>query len=216
MSQDLIKAMLEIDEPTIFALVEEQLNSRDPMAILDDLKEGLAKVGLLFEKEEYFLSDLVFAADIFKEVTKVMEPHFPKNDAEVKGKIVMGTVEGDFHDIGKNIMADLLRFNGYHVEDLGVDVSAETFLEAVKKFNPDILGLTGLLTAGFEPMKKAIALVRKEYKSEIIIAVGGAPINEEWIKEAGADFGTNNASIGLKLIDKAVLGKTKAPKLKLP
>jgi methanogenic corrinoid protein MtbC1 len=216
MSQELIDAMVEIDESKISTLVENQLKTRDPMDILNDLKEGLAKVGLLFEKEEYFLSDLVFAADIFKEITKKMEPHFPKMKGDVKGKIIMGTVEGDFHDIGKNIMEDLLRFNGYEVQDLGVDVSAETFLKAVTKFKPDILGLTGLLTAAFEPMKEAIELVRKDYKADIIIAVGGAPINEQWIKEVGADFGANNASIGLKLINQAINNKKKAPQIKVP
>ena len=174
------------------------------MAILEDLKEGLAKIGELFEKEEYFLSDLVFAAEIFKDVTKKLEPYFAKEREEQKGTIVMGTVQGDFHDIGKNIMADLLRFNGYFVEDLGVDVSPEKFLEAVKKLQPDIVGLTGLLTAAFEPMKKAIELIKKDYKRAIIIAVGGAPINDKWIKEVHADFGAHNASIGIKLINEAI------------
>ncbi|MHA1650232.1 MAG: cobalamin B12-binding domain-containing protein [Candidatus Helarchaeota archaeon] len=207
MSEELVNAMLEVDEEKIFTLVENQLKTRDPMAILEDLKEGLAKVGTLFEKEEYFLSDLVFAAEIFKEVMKKLEPFFPKKEGEVKGTIVMGTVEGDFHDIGKNIMADLLRFNGYIVEDLGVDVAPETFLEAVQKTQPDVLGLTGLLTAAFAPMKKTIDLIRKNYSNKLIIAVGGAPINEKWIRDVGADFGANNASVGIKLINEAIKKK---------
>ncbi|MHA1129251.1 MAG: cobalamin B12-binding domain-containing protein [Candidatus Helarchaeota archaeon] len=212
MSQDLIKAMFEIDEDRILSLIEDQLKIRDPLDIINDLKEGLAEVGLRFEKEEYFLSDLVFAADIFKEIMQKMEPHFPKTKGDVKGTILMGTVEGDFHDIGKNIMADLLRFNGYIVEDLGVDVPPEAFLEAVQKNHPDLLGLTGLLTAAFEPMKKTIALIRDKYKKDIIIAVGGAPINDAWITQVGADFGTNNASLGIKLINDAISNKRQAPK----
>lgn len=204
MSQELINAMKEINDEKVIALVDEQLRKRDPMAILEDLKEGLAKIGELFEKEEYFLSDLVFAAEIFKDVIKKLEPYFTKEREEEKGTIVMGTVQGDFHDIGKNIMADLLRFNGYIVEDLGVDVSPEKFLEAVKKLQPDIIGLTGLLTAAFEPMKKTIALIKKDYKRAIIIAVGGAPINDKWVKEVHADFGAHNASIGIKLINEAI------------
>lgn len=209
MSKDLIEAMSELNEKQIMGLIEDQLETRDPMEILEDLKEGLARVGELFEAEAYFLSDLVFASEIFKEIMHKLAPHFPKQDDEDKGIIVMGTVQGDFHDIGKNIMADLLRFNGYQVEDLGVDVPPEKFLEAIKKFHPDILGLTGLLTAAFEPMKKTIQLVRHLYKSGIIIAVGGAPINEKWIKDVGADFGANNASIGIKLIDEKMSKRKK-------
>ncbi|MHA1427529.1 MAG: cobalamin B12-binding domain-containing protein [Candidatus Helarchaeota archaeon] len=197
MSQDLIKAMFEIDEDKILSLIEDQLKIRDPLDIINDLKEGLAEVGLRFEKEEYFLSDLVFAADIFKEIMKKMEPHFPKTKGDVKGTILMGTV---------------LRFNGYIVEDLGVDVPPEAFLEAVQKNHPDLLGLTGLLTAAFEPMKKTIALIRDKYKKDIIIAVGGAPINDAWITQVGADFGTNNASLGIKLINDAISNKRQAPK----
>lgn len=209
MSEELIIAMKEIDEKKLFALVKKQLKTRDPMEILKDLKEGLAKVGDLFEKEEYFLSDLVFAAEIFKEVMNKMESYFTKKVGESKGTIIMGTVQGDFHDIGKNIMVDLLRFNGYNVEDLGVDVPPEKFLDAAQKIQPHLIGLTGLLTAAFEPMEKIIDLLRKKFEATIIIAVGGAPINDKWVKDVGADFGACNASIGIKLINEAIAKRKK-------
>ena len=206
MSEALINAMVELEDDLVLKLVKDQLKIRDPLEIFEDLKNSLVKIGDLFEAEEYFLSDLIIAADTFKEASKLMEPYFPKKQDESKGKVVMGTVEGDMHDIGKNIIITLLRSEGFEVIDLGIDVSAENFLEAAKETHPNIVGLSGLLTSSKEPMKKTIELIKNKYQStdKIIFIVGGVAINEDWIKDTGADYGTTNAINGLKIINDAV------------
>ena len=204
MSEDLINAMVELEDDIVIELVKNQLKSRDPISIFEDLKFALIKIGDLFESEEYFLSDLIIAADTFKEASNIMEPYFSKNTGETKGKVLIGTVEGDMHDIGKNIIITLLRSEGFKVNDLGIDVSPEKFLEEVKNFKPNIVGLSGLLTSSLEPMKKTIQLIKDEYKNKIIFIVGGVAVNEEWIKDTGADFGTTNAISGLKIINNII------------
>jgi methylmalonyl-CoA mutase cobalamin-binding domain/chain len=201
MSEELISAMVELEDDIVLELVKDQLKSRDPISIFEDLKFALIKIGDLFESEEYFLSDLIIAADTFKEASNIMEPYFSKKTGEIKGKVLIGTVEGDMHDIGKNIIITLLRSEGFEVSDLGIDVSPEKFLEEVKNFKPNIVGLSGLLTSSLEPMKKTIQLIKAEYKKKMIFIVGGVAVNEEWIKDTGADFGTTNAISGLKIIN---------------
>jgi methanogenic corrinoid protein MtbC1 len=205
MSNEVATLMSELQEEKLLELVKQQLKKRSILEIIEDLREGLAKIGDFFERGEYFLSDLIFAADIFKQVNELLEPYLTKEVKETKGKVVIGTVEGDFHDIGKNIIISLLKSNGYLVEDLGKDVTPEKFLEAVQRVQPDILGMSGLLTASFEPMKKTIELIKNEYTEKLFIIVGGAPVNDQWVEEVGADFGTNNAAAGIKLINKVLL-----------
>jgi len=205
MSNEVATLMSELQEEKLLELVKQQLKKRSILEIIEDLREGLAKIGDFFERGEYFLSDLIFAADIFKQVNELLEPYLTEEVKETKGKVVIGTVEGDFHDIGKNIIMSLLKSNGYLVEDLGKDVTPEKFLEAVQRVQPDILGMSGLLTASFEPMKKTIELIKNEYTEKLFIIVGGAPVNDQWVEEVGADFGTNNAAAGIKLINKVLL-----------
>jgi len=204
LSDKIGKLLSELNDEKVLDLVQQELKTRNPLEMVEDLKEGLTEVGDLFEEGDYFLSDLIFAADIFQRAIELIEPHLLKRVKEVKGKVVIGTVEGDFHDIGKNIIITLLKSNGYQVEDLGKDVNPEKFLDAVQNFQPNILGMSGLLTTSYEPMKKTIELIKKEYSGDLIIIVGGAPINEQWIKEVGADYGTNNAAVGIKLINQAL------------
>ena len=204
MSEELINAMVELEDDIVLELVHKQLKSRDPISIFEDLKSALIKIGELFESEVYFLSDLIIAADTFKEASCIMEPYFSKKTGEIKGKVLIGTVEGDMHDIGKNIIITLLRSEGFEVKDLGIDISPEKFLKEVKNFKPNIVGLSGLLTSSLEPMKKTIQLIKDEYKNKIIFIVGGVAVNEEWIKDTGADFGTTNAISGLKIINNII------------
>lgn len=204
MSESIRTLLANLEDEKLLEEVKRQLKTQPPLAIIDDLKQGLTEVGDRFETGEYFLSDLVFAADMFQQVNELLEPQLVKDVKEIKGSVVIGTVEGDFHDIGKNIIISLLRSNGYKVEDLGKDVTPEQFMKAVKRLQPDILGMSGLLTTSLGPMKKTIELVKKEYKEKLVIIVGGAPISERWVQEAGADFGTNNAAIGIKMINEVL------------
>jgi len=205
MSKEIVTLMSELQDEKLLELVKKEIKKQPPLEIIERIKEGLSKVGDLFERGEYFLSDLIFAADIFKRVNDLLEPHLTKKVKEIRGKVVIGTVEGDFHDIGKNIIISLLKSNGYLVEDLGKDVTPKKFLESIQKFHPDILAMSGLLTASFEPMRKTVELVKKAYKEKIFIILGGSPVTDQWVKEISADFGTNNAATGIKLINKILL-----------
>ncbi|MBD3253569.1 MAG: hypothetical protein GF383_00670 [Candidatus Lokiarchaeota archaeon] len=204
MSKELIDAMIDLDDEKVVEIVSNQLNKRKPLEIIEDLKSALTKIGELFDDEEYFLSDLIIAAEAFKEASKLIEPHFKKKTNHKRGKIVIGTVEGDMHDIGKNIIITLLKSEGFKVIDLGIDVSPEKFLESVKEIQPDIVGLSGLLTSSKEPMKKTIELLRENYDGKLIFVVGGVAINDAWISDVGADYGTTNAVTGLKIINELV------------
>jgi 5-methyltetrahydrofolate--homocysteine methyltransferase len=206
MSEELINSMVALEDENVLNIVKSQLKSRAPMEIFEDLRKALLKIGILFDSEEYFLSDLIIAADIFKEASKIIEPYFPKMLGKNKGKIVVGTVEGDMHDIGKNIIITMLKSEGYDVIDLGIDVSPEMFLKAVIELKPSIVGLSGLLTSSKIPMEKTIKLIKKNYekKDTILFVVGGVAVNEDWIRDIGADFGTNNAVTGLKIINEII------------
>ncbi|TFG04294.1 MAG: hypothetical protein EU539_11065 [Promethearchaeota archaeon] len=203
MSEQLINAMVDLEEDLVIKLVKDQLKIRKPLEIIEDLRTSLIKIGELFDSEEYFLSDLIIAADAFKEATKLIEPFLSKKKEKGRGKVVIGTVKDDMHDIGKNIIITLLRSEGYDVIDLGIDVPPEKFLEEVKNNQPDIVGLSGLLTTSKEPMRKTIELIKKRYDQgdNLIFIVGGVAINEDWVKDTGADFGTTNAVNGLKIIN---------------
>jgi 5-methyltetrahydrofolate--homocysteine methyltransferase len=203
MSEELINAMVELEEVLVLELVKTQLKSRKPLEIIEDLRISLIKIGDLFDSEEYFLSDLIIAADAFKEASKLIEPFLSKADNKTSGKVVIGTVKDDMHDIGKNIIITLLRSEGYEVIDLGIDVEPQKFLATVRETQPDIVGLSGLLTSSKQPMKETIELIKKEYenKDKLKFVVGGVAINEDWVKETGADYGTTNAVSGLKIIN---------------
>ncbi len=205
LSKEIVTLMSELQDEKLLEEVKKEIKKQPPLEIIERIKEGLSKVGDLFERGEYFLSDLIFAADIFKRVNDLLEPHLTKKVKEIRGKVVIGTVEGDFHDIGKNIIISLLKSNGYLVEDLGKDVTPKKFLESIQKFHPDILAMSGLLTASFDPMRKTVELVKKAYKEKIFIILGGSPVTDQWVKEIGADFGTNNAATGIKLINKILI-----------
>ncbi len=202
-SEELKQALVDLEEEQVLTLVQAQLGSRDPFTVFDDLRAGLTRVGDLFEEGEYFLTELILAADIFQEATRLIEPHFPKQ-AQSRGTVVIGTVKDDFHDIGKNIMISLLRSNGFEVADLGKDVDPETFVAKVKELEPDVLGMSGLLTFAIRPMEETVKRLRAEYTKPIIIMIGGQPVNDDWVKAVGADFGTNNAATAMKLINQAI------------
>lgn len=204
MSEELINAVVELRDNDVFDLIKKQLNNRNAMEIFNDLREGIIRVGDLFEKDEYFLTELIFAGDLFNEAAELLIPYFPKNNDNIKEKVVIGTIEGDFHDIGKNIMITLLKSNGYDVIDLGVDVSCEKFVDTIKNNEPHILGISGLLTSSAEPMRQAINLIKKECKKIPMIIVGGNKVNDDWVEYVGADYGTTNAVTGLKIISEAM------------
>ncbi len=191
MNSELINAMADLDRAKVFEIVREEIKKdTDPLKIVEWLSQGLKIVGDYFEKKEYFLAELITGGDIFEsifhEITPILEE---KNiDIKVKGRILIGTVQGDVHDIGKNIVKTILTVSGFYVEDLGVDVPAEKFIESIKQSNVEILGLSALLTIAIDSVKEIVTLLEKEnLRNNIKIIVGGSAFNEEIAEKLGVD-----------------------------
>lgn len=191
-------ALAELDENTVAGLVREGLERGcEPLQIIEEgLSPGMRLVGERFERGEYFLPELITAADIFNNVTSsLLLPLLERGASRARaGRVVIGTVKGDIHDIGKNLVAVMLRASGFEVIDLGVDVPAEKFVEAVRQYEPDILGLSALLTTTMLEMRNVIdALKSAGLRGKVKVIVGGAPVTEEFSKEIGADAYARNA-----------------------
>ena len=167
--------------------------------------KGIQEVGELFESGEVFLPELMMSADAMSGATEVTNSALEGEAAEAKGVIVLGTVQGDVHDIGKAIVIAYLKANGYEVTDLGRDVSADTFIEKAKELNADIIGMSALLTTTMEEQKKVIKRIKDEGLSFKTV-VGGAPCTQRWADQIGADAYAEDANDGVKKMD-ALLGK---------
>ena len=168
-----------------------------PVKVIDNLRAALSVVGEKFENKEYFLQELVIAGEVVKETMKIIEPYL-KKQVEFKGKIVLATVKGDIHDIGKNIVGVMLTAAGFEVIDLGVNVPTEKIIEAVRKHRPQVLGLSALLTLTMVEMEAVINTLEKEgLRKSVKVIVGGAPVTEEFAKKIGADHRAEDAVEGV-------------------
>lgn len=205
LQDELAKAMVDLDQDKVVELVKQRLAAGVPaLEIVNVLQAGMTEVGRLFESGEYYLSELIMAGEIMKEVMVDLEPHLAGGGGEHRGTIVIGTVKGDVHDLGKNIVIMLLKGAGYNVIDLGVDVPKEKFVEAVKEHKAPLVGMSVLLTAALESMKETVAAV-KAAVPETKVVIGG-PFMDEKVKEfCGADFYATSASDGVKAAE-AVFG----------
>jgi 5-methyltetrahydrofolate--homocysteine methyltransferase len=181
--------------------VREALNSDvDPQRILDSLNEALEEVGVRYEGGEYFLSELMMAGMIVAEVTNMFEPYFAKAGKGSQGKVVIGTVKGDMHDIGKNVVIMMLRAAGFDIVDLGVDVPAERFADKIGKEDANILGLSALLTSTMNEMNNVIATIKEMgLRDQVRIVVGGRPVTREFAEEIGADGYAKDAVKAVKV-----------------
>jgi len=176
-------------------------NKISPQEIISrSIAEGMDIVGKKFEASEYFLSELIVAGEIGKEITKMLEPYLKGSEVKKVGKVVIGTVRGDLHDIGKNIVAIMLESAGFEVIDLGADVPPEKFVEAVKKEKPEIVAMSALLTVTMVEMKSVVdALKEAGIRDRVKIIVGGAPVTEEFAKSIGADGYGADAVQGVRI-----------------
>jgi len=198
--KDLIIRVSDVEE--IKETVDRTLKSGvDPLEILNTLNQALDEVGRRYEKGEYFLSELIMAGVLSTEVTSLLEPHLIRSRRISLGKVVIGTVRGDIHDIGKNILVMMLRSAGFDVGDLGVDVPAENFANAIEEKQANILGLSALLTSSMDEMKKVIETIEKRgLRNRVKIVVGGRPLTREFAKEIGADGYAKDAVEGVKVV----------------
>jgi 5-methyltetrahydrofolate--homocysteine methyltransferase len=195
--EDLVKAVADLDEETVLRLVREKLQQgEDPLQIVESCRKGLDIVGQRYEAMEYFLSQLVLAADIFQKIFEIVTPKLKEQKAKVRGKIVLGTVQGDIHDMGKNLVGMLLKLNGFEVYDLGVDVPPEAFVQKVKETKAKIVAMSGLLTIAWDSMKKTIEKLKDAgLRDKVMIMIGGGTTNKTVVDYVGAD------SLGKTTID---------------
>jgi 5-methyltetrahydrofolate--homocysteine methyltransferase len=206
MLSEIKNSLINLDIDKTLELVKKAIDQGfKPLDIINTMAEGMKVIGDMFERGEYFISDLIVASEIFKEVMKILEPLIMKEKEVMKpiGRVVIGTIEGDIHDIGKNLVATMLRVNGFEVIDLGVDVSPQKFVEAVKQYNPDIVGMSALLTSTMMNMRKVIETLEKEgLRDKVKVIIGGAPITEEFAKRIGADAYGENAIVAVDICRK--------------
>ena len=197
MSETLSQLLCDLQEEEVMAQVGERLaRGDDPIGIIEECRRGMEVVGKRFEDKEYFITELIMAGEIFGAVMERVEPALKGAQASTLGKIVIGTVQGDIHDIGKNIVRTMLKCSGFEVHDLGVDVPPEKFVEKVKEVGSPLLGLSALMTTSFNPMRETVeAISRAGLRDKVKILVGGGPVNEKVRDYVGADaFGKDVTS----------------------
>jgi methanogenic corrinoid protein MtbC1 len=207
MAKDLVKALADLEEQEVIKIVEDRLKAKgDPLKILEDARKGMEIVGQRFASSEYFIPDLVYSGEILKSVTELVKPKLTK-EAESKklGKIVFGTVAGDIHDIGKDIVIFMLDVSGFEVHDLGVDVPAHKFADKIKETGAPIVGLSGFLALAFDSMKDTVQVIEKAgLRDKVKIMIGGGQITDEIKNYTGADAYGKDAMTGVTLAKKWV------------
>ncbi|MBI5606039.1 MAG: cobalamin B12-binding domain-containing protein [Deltaproteobacteria bacterium] len=202
MSDNLIDLMADLKESEVYVLVDEMIkNGINPMEILNRTRSAMEIVGKRFETEEYFIPDLVLAGEILKNISDKVKPLLKKGEAfQKKGKVLIGTVAGDIHDIGKDIVTFILDVNGYEVLDLGINVPVQVFLEKVKEFKPQVVGLSGFLTLAFDSMEKTVKAIEEAgLRDKVKIMIGGGQMDDEVRKYARADAYGKDASAAVNL-----------------
>lgn len=200
MKVDLAQALVEFKKDVVLEAVVRRLREGDrPVQLIRELQDGMELIGQKFEGGDYFLSELLMSADLFSKTMEILEPKLQETTLETIGKIVIGTPKGDIHDIGKNIFVTIAKGNGFEILDLGVDVPAQRFVDAVAELKPQILGFSALLTPSFEPMKSVVdMLVEQGLRDHLKIIVGGGVTTETVQRYIGADGQTTDVMDGIK------------------
>jgi 5-methyltetrahydrofolate--homocysteine methyltransferase len=205
MSEKLVNAIADMREEEALKLVKEMVKGGvEPMTILDSAREAMGVVGQRYEEGVYFLPELMLAGEMLSQITDTLKPELAKlPEIECHGKVLIGTVKGDIHDIGKNIVTFMLDVNGFEVLDLGVDVSPQKFVDAIRDFGPQVIGLSGFLTLAFDSMKETIETIETAgLRDGVKIMIGGGQVSEEIRKHAGADGYGRDAMAGVSLARK--------------
>ena len=196
--KQLVEWLAEMNEDDALGLAKRMLleDGKDPMRVLELCRASMDIVGKRFEEGEYFLPELVLAGEMLETIGAIAKPLIKSIPGEAKksaGKVLIGTVHGDLHDIGKNIVSFMLDINGFEVKDVGIDVSSRSFIEAINEFQPDVVGLSGFLTLAFDSMKETIeAFEGAGMRDQFKVMIGGGQIDETVRAYTGADaFGVN-------------------------
>ena len=200
MSEDLCTAIVELDADAVPAIVTRRLEAgEDALEILEDCRRGMIVVGERFREGEYFLSELIISAELFKKAVALLDPELAKaRSSEVSGKVVLATMKGDIHDLGKNILTTLLRVHAFEVHDLGVDVEPREVIEKVREVEPDFVGFSSLITSSYASTKQAVEMLEAEgLRDGLQILLGGGVTTADLKEYVGADFQTLDAAAGV-------------------
>ena len=205
-NSQLAKLVADLEEDTVLELVQQRLDAGDdPLQIIDECNQGMRDVGQRYEQGEYFVAGLIMSGEIFREVVEIVQPLLEQQaDGKASGRVLVGTVSGDIHDIGKNMFGMLLSCHGFDVIDLGVDVPPDVFATKAVEIKPDVVGLSGLITASFETMKETITALRtqaKEHQLSFPVIIGGGMIDDQVSQYVGADYWMPDAMAGVRLCE---------------
>ena len=189
MSQELIEAIIDMREEDALKITAQLLDGgTEPISILDSCRDAMGIIGKRFETGECFISELILAGEMLSQISAIIKPRLQQDGGAKKiGKVVLGTVQGDIHDIAKDIVGFMLDVNGFEVTDLGVDVPPAKFVEAVKQTGAKIVGLSGFLTLAFDPMKFTVEALKGAGMADVKIMIGGGQIDENIRQYTGAD-----------------------------
>lgn len=190
MSEALVEAFVDMREADVLRISTELLEGgTEPLSILEDCRKALEIIGQRFEEGQAFIPELIMSGEMMDQVTALVKPQIEATAPKERlGKVLMGTVEGDIHDIGKDVVVFMLDANGFEVIDLGIDVTPETFVAKIGETKPDVVGLSGLLTLAFTSMKETVDAIREAgLRDSVKIMIGGAPVDEHVQEYAGAD-----------------------------
>ena len=207
----LVHSVAELREEQALEIVHARISAQDdPIAIVEDCQEGLRQVGERYERREYYLSGLIMAGEISRQIMEILAPAidviFRGNES---GTILLGTVAGDIHDIGKNNLSLLLGSYGFTMHDIGVDAPPGLFLTAALQHHPDVIGLSGLLTGSYDSMRETVQLLRTHEDARIRsipIVIGGNQLNEQVCQYVGADAWVTDAMTGVRLCQRWLAG----------
>jgi methanogenic corrinoid protein MtbC1 len=209
-AKDLVSILADLKEKEVLEIVQKRLDSgEEPLKILDDSRKGVAIAGQRYQDGEYFIPELVYSGEILKAIVEMVKPKLAKGaEVERLDKVIIGTVAGDIHDIGKDIVTFMLDVNGFEVYDLGVDVPAKEFVDKIKEVKAGVVGLSGFLTVSFDSMKETIeAMKAAGLRDKVKIMVGGGTLDDIVCKYVGADAFGRFASDAVSLAKKWTGGK---------
>jgi 5-methyltetrahydrofolate--homocysteine methyltransferase len=211
MKEQLVNAIADMREEEALDLAQDMLDAgEDPQAVLDAGREAMTVVGDRYEEGEYFLPELIIAGDVLKAIGDMVKPKLQAQATqnEPLGKIVLGTVAGDIHDLGKDVVGFMLDISNFEVHDLGVDVSPEKFVQAIQEVRPEVVGLSGFLTLAFDQMRVTIEAIKEAgLRDSVKIMIGGAIMDDNAAHYIGADAYGPDATSAVKLAQSWTGGK---------
>ena len=201
MSGNLSELMADLKEQEALELVKAQLDQGvDPAEILSACQQGMVLVGEKFEQGIFYVSDLMMSGEIFKTINELLTPKLVDQEVAKGDRIVVGTVNGDIHDIGKDLVVAMLKSGGFEVYDLGIDVPAATFVEKIKETGAKVLALSCLLTTAYDSIKATIAALQEAgMRDQVKVIIGGGPVDEQVVHYTGADGYGSDAQAAVRL-----------------